>query len=56
MLTQLRIDIIAKFLCYFGLAGTANTAQVLLELFGLKNPVVSQRRSLSGDEPPANPS
>ena len=55
MLTQLRIDIIAKFLCYFGLAGTANTAQVILKLFGFKNPVFTQRNALSGDKPPANP-
>ena len=56
MLTQLRVNIFAKFLRHFGLAGAANMAQVFLKLFGFKNPVFTQRSALSGDEPPANPS
>jgi|GEM_PF-1952833 len=56
MLTQLRVDEIAKFLCDFGVAGANDMAEVLLELFGFENPVVIQQDALSGDELLLNPS
>jgi hypothetical protein len=39
MLTQLRVDEIAKFLGYFRVAGADYTAEILLKLFGFENPV-----------------
>ncbi len=56
MLTQLRVDEIAKFLGYFGVAGADNTVEILLKLFGFKNAVVTQQSALSGDELLPNPS
>jgi hypothetical protein len=56
VLTQLRVDKIAKFLCDFGVAGANYTAEVLLKLVGFKNPVVIQQGALSGDELLLNPS
>ncbi len=55
MLTQLRVDEVAKFLCDFGVAGANDTAEILLELFGFENPVVIQQSALSGDELLVNP-
>ena len=55
MLTQLRVDEIAKFLCDFGVARANYTAEVLLKLVGFENPVVIQQGALSGDELLLNP-
>ena len=55
MLTQLRVDEIAKFLCDFGVARANYTAKVLLKLVGFENPVVIQQGALSGDELLLNP-
>ena len=56
MLTQLRVDEIAKFLCDFVVARANYTAEVLLKLVGFENPVVIQQGALSGDELLLNPS
>ena len=56
MLTQLRVDKIAKFLCDSGVAGADYTAEILLKLFGFENPEVIQQSALSGDELLLNPS
>ena len=50
MLTQLRVDEIAKFLCDSGVARANYTAEVLLKLVGFENLVVIQQTALSGDE------
>ena len=55
MFTRLRVDEVAKFLCDFGVAGANDTAEVLLELFGFKNPVITQLSDLSLDELLVNP-
>ena len=56
MLTQLRVDEIAKFLCDFVVARANYTAEVLLKLVGFENPAVIQQGALSGDELLLNPS